>query len=53
MMAPVSDTTAHDRWEKEAAAAPRREQPPTTVSDVRDELEFVMEKVWYEGSITT
>jgi methylmalonyl-CoA mutase N-terminal domain/subunit len=33
-MATVTDTTAHDRWEKEAAAAPPREQPPTTVSGV-------------------
>jgi len=33
-MATVTDTTARDRWEKEIAAAPRREQPPTTVSSV-------------------
>ena len=33
-MATVTDTTAHDRSEKEAAAAPPREQPPTTVSSV-------------------
>jgi len=33
-MATVTDTAAHDRWEKEAAAAPTREQPPTTVSSV-------------------
>jgi methylmalonyl-CoA mutase N-terminal domain/subunit len=33
-MATVSDTTSRDRWEKEVAAAPRREQPPTTVSSV-------------------
>jgi methylmalonyl-CoA mutase N-terminal domain/subunit len=33
-MATVTDTTAHDRWQKEAAAAPTREQPPTTVSSV-------------------
>jgi methylmalonyl-CoA mutase N-terminal domain/subunit len=33
-MATVTDTTARDRWEQEAAAAPAREQPPTTVSSV-------------------
>ncbi len=33
-MATVSDTAARERWEKEAAAAPARQQPPTTVSSV-------------------
>src|SRR5215471_12484576 len=33
-MATVTDTAARQRWEKEAAAAPSREQPPTTVSSV-------------------
>jgi methylmalonyl-CoA mutase N-terminal domain/subunit len=33
-MATVTDTAAHDRWEKEVAAAPTRPQPPTTVSGV-------------------
>jgi methylmalonyl-CoA mutase N-terminal domain/subunit len=33
-MATVADTAARERWEKEAAAAPTREQPPTTVSSV-------------------
>jgi methylmalonyl-CoA mutase, N-terminal domain len=33
-MATVPDTTAHDRWQRENAAAPMREQPPTTVSSV-------------------
>jgi len=33
-MATISDTSARERWEKEAAAAPAREQPPTTVSSV-------------------
>jgi methylmalonyl-CoA mutase, N-terminal domain len=33
-MAIVTDTSAHDRWERENAAAPVREQPPTTVSSV-------------------
>ncbi len=33
-MATVTDTAARERWEKEIAAAPVREQPPTTVSSV-------------------
>src|SRR5215510_11961072 len=33
-MATVLDNAAQERWEKEAAAAPTREQPPTTVSSV-------------------
>src|SRR5437899_4449554 len=33
-MATVTDTAARERWEKEVAAAPTREQPPTTVSSV-------------------
>src|SRR5437879_2949066 len=33
-MATVTDHTAHERWEKENAAAPPRPQPPTTVSSV-------------------
>jgi methylmalonyl-CoA mutase N-terminal domain/subunit len=33
-MATVTDTAAHERWDKENAAAPSREQPPTTVSSV-------------------
>jgi methylmalonyl-CoA mutase N-terminal domain/subunit len=33
-MATVSDTAARERWEKEAAAAPPRDVPPTTVSSV-------------------
>jgi methylmalonyl-CoA mutase N-terminal domain/subunit len=33
-MATVINTAARDRWEKEAAAASTREQPPTTVSSV-------------------
>jgi methylmalonyl-CoA mutase N-terminal domain/subunit len=33
-MATVTDTTASDRWQQEAEAAPTREQPPTTVSSV-------------------
>jgi methylmalonyl-CoA mutase N-terminal domain/subunit len=33
-MATAADTAARDRWEKENASAPNREQPPTTVSGV-------------------
>jgi methylmalonyl-CoA mutase N-terminal domain/subunit len=33
-MATVTDRAAQERWEKENAAAPLREQPPTTVSGV-------------------
>src|SRR5229473_2058696 len=33
-MATVTDTAARERWERENAAAPVREQPPTTVSSV-------------------
>src|SRR6516162_9608497 len=33
-MATVTDTAARERWEKEAAAAPVRPEPPTTVSGV-------------------
>jgi methylmalonyl-CoA mutase N-terminal domain/subunit len=33
-MATATDTAARDRWQKEATAAPAREQPPTTVSSV-------------------
>jgi methylmalonyl-CoA mutase N-terminal domain/subunit len=33
-MATVTDTEARDRWEREAAAAPARPEPPTTVSGV-------------------
>src|SRR3984893_3043230 len=33
-MATVTASAARDRWEKEVAAAPRREQPSTTVSGV-------------------
>jgi methylmalonyl-CoA mutase N-terminal domain/subunit len=33
-MASVTDTAARERWEKEAAKAPHRDVPPTTVSSV-------------------
>jgi methylmalonyl-CoA mutase, N-terminal domain len=33
-MATVTETAERERWEKEVAAAPKRPQPPTTVSGV-------------------
>ena len=33
-MATLPDTAAHDRWQREVAAAPTRPEPPTTVSGV-------------------
>ncbi|MFN4257706.1 MAG: methylmalonyl-CoA mutase [Gemmataceae bacterium] len=33
-MATATDRTAYERWQRENAAAPQREQPPTTVSSV-------------------
>src|SRR5215211_3234625 len=33
-MATVTDSAALERWQRENAAAPKREQPPTTVSSV-------------------
>jgi methylmalonyl-CoA mutase N-terminal domain/subunit len=44
-MATVTDTAARDRWEKEAAAAPQREQPPTTVSGVAIEPLYTPESL--------
>src|SRR5713226_6188894 len=37
-MATVTDLAARERWEKENAAAPQREVPPTTVSSVPIEV---------------
>jgi methylmalonyl-CoA mutase N-terminal domain/subunit len=45
MMSIVTDTAAHDRWEKEVAAAPVREQPPTTVSSVPIEPLYTAESL--------
>jgi methylmalonyl-CoA mutase N-terminal domain/subunit len=42
-MATVTDRTAAERWEKENAAAPLREQPPTTVSSVPVEALYTPE----------
>jgi methylmalonyl-CoA mutase N-terminal domain/subunit len=44
-MATVTDTAARDRWEKEVAAAPSREQPPTTVSSVPIEALYTPESL--------
>jgi methylmalonyl-CoA mutase N-terminal domain/subunit len=44
-MATVIDTAAQERWEKEAAAAPTREQPPTTVSSVPVEALYTPESL--------
>jgi methylmalonyl-CoA mutase N-terminal domain/subunit len=44
-MATVTDTAAQERWEKEAAAAPTREQPPTTVSSVPIEPLYTAESL--------
>jgi methylmalonyl-CoA mutase, N-terminal domain len=45
MMATVTDTTAFERWDKENAAAPLREQPPTTVSSVPVEALYTPESL--------
>jgi methylmalonyl-CoA mutase N-terminal domain/subunit len=44
-MATVTDTAARERWEKEVAAAPEREQPPTTVSSVPIEALYTPESL--------
>jgi methylmalonyl-CoA mutase N-terminal domain/subunit len=44
-MATVTDTAARDRWEKEAAAAPPRDVPPTTVSSVSIEPLYTPENL--------
>ena len=44
-MSTVTDTAARDRWEKELAAAPEREQPPTTVSSVAIEPLYTPESL--------
>jgi len=44
-MATVTDIAARDRWEKEAAAAAGREQPPTTVSSVPIEALYTPENL--------
>src|SRR5712692_427883 len=42
-MATVTDTAALERWQRENAAAPKREQPPTTVSSVPIEALYTPE----------
>jgi len=44
-MATVTDVTAHERWEKENAAAPLRPQPPITVSSVPVEALYTPESL--------
>src|SRR4051812_34050176 len=44
-MATAHDTTAHDRYEKELAAASRRKQPPTTVSGVPIDALYTPESI--------
>lgn len=44
-MATATDRTALERWEKENAAAPLREQPPTTVSSVPIDALYTPESV--------
>ncbi|MBY0527162.1 MAG: methylmalonyl-CoA mutase [Gemmataceae bacterium] len=44
-MATVTDPAALERWEKENAAAPLREQPPTTVSSVPIEALYTPESL--------
>jgi methylmalonyl-CoA mutase N-terminal domain/subunit len=44
-MATVLDNAAQERWEKEAAIAPTREQPPTTVSSVPVEALYTPESL--------
>ncbi|HEV3446012.1 MAG TPA: methylmalonyl-CoA mutase family protein [Gemmataceae bacterium] len=44
-MASVTDRTASERWEQEAAAAPKRNVPPTTVSGVPIEALYTPEQV--------
>jgi methylmalonyl-CoA mutase N-terminal domain/subunit len=44
-MATVTDTAARERWEKEVAAAPKRAQPPTTVSSVPVEPLYTAESL--------
>src|SRR6266478_4729707 len=44
-MATLTDTAARDRWQKEAATAPAREQPPTTVSSIPIEPIYTAESL--------
>ncbi len=44
-MATVTDRSVQERWEKETAAAPLREQPPTTVSSVPIEALYTPESL--------
>ena len=44
-MATVTDSAALERWQRENAAAPKREQPPTTVSSVPIEALYTPESL--------
>jgi methylmalonyl-CoA mutase N-terminal domain/subunit len=44
-MSTMTDRSAQERWEKENAAAPLREQPPTTVSGVPIEALYTPEQL--------
>jgi methylmalonyl-CoA mutase N-terminal domain/subunit len=44
-MATVTDPSARERWERESAAAPRRDTPPTTVSSVPIEALYTPENL--------
>src|SRR4051794_3848842 len=44
-MATATDNAALERWERENAAAPTREQPPTTVSSVPIEALYTPESL--------
>src|SRR5438477_10847278 len=44
-MATVTDTAALERWQRENAAAPLREQPPTTVSSVPIDAPYTPESL--------
>src|SRR5262245_47844834 len=45
LMATVTDNAALQRWERENAAVPTREQPPTTVSSVPIEALYTPESL--------
>src|SRR4029078_2107899 len=47
-MATVTNHEAQERWEKENAAAPLREQPPTTVSGVPIDALYTPESVEFD-----
>src|SRR6266849_913026 len=46
-MATITDRSAFERWQKENATAPAREQPPTTVSGVPIEALYTPDSLPY------